>query len=236
MVVKHRKGYTLTFDPETHRYTLEKDGETRVLPSVTRVLSTLSKPKVTAWAVDTLVQHVVDNYYPGMSTEEMILLLQEAQQKPGQESQKATDTGSEVHDWIEGFLQGVPRGTPVDPQAKRAVEAFLEWWHAEKRDFLLSEEIVAHPPLGYAGKVDLVLRDGTLVDFKTSKALYPEYRLQLGAYALALEWWEGITPTRGLLVRLGKDGSLEVQEVDLEPPKQVFSHLMEVWRYLNPSS
>lgn len=236
MVVRHRKGYTLTFDPETHRYTLEKDGETRVLPSVTRVLSILSKPKVTAWAVDTLVQHVVDNYYPGMSTEEMILLLQEAQQKPGQESQKATDTGSEVHDWIEGFLQGVPRGTPVDPQAKRAVEAFLEWWHAEKRDFLLSEEIVAHPPLGYAGKVDLVLRDGTLVDFKTSKALYPEYRLQLGAYALALEWWEGITPTRGLLVRLGKDGSLEVQEVDLERPKQAFSHLMEVYRYLNPPS
>ncbi|RTI54805.1 hypothetical protein CSW14_07040 [Thermus scotoductus] len=236
MIVRHRKGYTLTFDPQTHRYTLENNGETRVLPSVTRVLSVLAKPRVNTWAMDTMAQHILDNYYPGMSTEEMILLLQEARTKPEGESQKAADTGSEVHDWIEGFLQGVPKGLPVNPRARKAVESFLDWWHREKRDFLLSEEIVAHPPLGYAGKVDLVLQDGTLVDFKTSKALYPEYRLQLGAYALALEWWENITPTRGLLVRLGKDGFLEVQEVDLERPKQAFSHLMEVYRYLNPPS
>jgi len=233
VVIRHRKGYTLTYDPEAHVYTLEKDGEKRVLPSVTRVLSSLAKPKVSAWAMDTLVQHVLDNYYPGMSLEEMALVLQEARQRPTQESQKATDTGSEVHDWIEGFLQGIPRGVPVEPGAKRAVESFLSWWHERPRAFLLSEAIVAHPPLGYAGKVDLVLEDGTLVDFKTSRALYPEYRLQLGGYALALEWWEGIAPTRGLLVRIGKDGTLETQEVDLEEAKRVFAHLVEVYRYLN---
>lgn len=146
MIVRHRKGYTLTFDPQTHRYTLENNGETRVLPSVTRVLSVLAKPRVNTWAMDTMAQHILDNYYPGMSTEEMILLLQEARTKPEGESQKAADTGSEVHDWIEGFLQGVPKGLPVNPKARKAVESFLDWWHRGKRDFLLSEEIVAHPP------------------------------------------------------------------------------------------
>lgn len=78
MIVRHRKGYTLTFDPQTHRYTLENNGETRVLPSVTRVLSVLAKPRVNTWAMVSMAQHILDNYYPGMSTEEMILLLQEA--------------------------------------------------------------------------------------------------------------------------------------------------------------
>lgn len=68
-----------------------------MLSSVTRVLSVLAKPQVNTWAMDTMAQHILDNYYPGMSTEEMILLLQEARTKPEGESQKAADTGSEVH-------------------------------------------------------------------------------------------------------------------------------------------
>lgn len=232
MIVRHRKGYTLTFDPQTHRYTLENNGETRVLPSVTRVLSVLAKPRVNTWAMDTMAQHILDNYYPGMSTEEMTLLLQEARTKPEGESQKAADTGSEVHDWIEAFLKGLPRGLPPDPASTRAIQAFLDWWQREKREVSLSEEIVAHPELLYAGKIDLLLRDGTLVDFKTSRALYPEYQIQLGGYALALEAWEGIRPQRGLLVRIGKDGTTETREVDLETAKELFQHLLVLYRFL----
>ncbi len=232
LIVRVRRGYTLAFDPETHTYTLRKDGQERILPSVTRVLSIIAKPKVSAWAMDLMAQHILDNYSPGMSLEDMALLAQEARGMHLEESRKATGTGSEFHDWIEGFLQGLPRGLPVNPSSMRAVQAFLDWWKEEKREVLLSEEIVAHPELLYAGKIDLLLTDGTLVDFKTSKALYREYELQLGGYALALEAWEGIRPQKGLLVRIGKDGSVETKEVDLEAAKEHFRYVLALYRFL----
>jgi hypothetical protein len=167
-----------------------------------------------------------------MSLEDMVLLTQEARGMHLEESRKAAGAGSEVHDWIEAFLQGLPRGLPVNPLSMRAVQAFLNWWREEKREVLLSEEIVAHPELLYAGKVDLLLTDGTLVDFKTSKALYPEQELQLGGYALALEAWQGIRPQKGLLVRIGKDGTAETKEVDLVAAREHFQHALALYRFL----
>jgi len=233
LIVRVRRGYTLVFDPETHTYTLQKDGQEHILPSVTRVLSVIAKPKVNAWAMDLMAQHILDNYFPGMSLEDMALLTQEARGMHLEESRKATGTGSEVHDWIEAFLQGLPRGLPVNPPSMKAVQAFLNWWGEERREVLLSEEIVAHPELLYAGKVDLLLTDGTLVDFKTSKALYPEYELQLGGYALALEAWRGIRPQKGLLVRVGKDGTTETREVDLVAAKEHFRYALALYKFLD---
>jgi hypothetical protein len=232
LIVRVRRGYTLAFDPETHIYTLQKDGQEHILPSVTRVLSVIAKPKVNAWAMDLMAQHILDNYSPGMSLEDMALLTQEARGMHLEESRKATGTGSEVHDWIEAFLQGLPRGLPVNSSSMKAVQAFLNWWKEEKREVLLSEEIVAHPGLLYAGKVDLLLANKILVDFKTSKALYPEHELQLGGYALALEAWEGIRPQKGLLVRIGKDGTAETKEVDLEAAKEHFRYVLALYRFL----
>jgi hypothetical protein len=57
--------------------------------------------------------------------EDMALLTQEARGAHLEESRKATGTGSEVHDWIEAFLQGLPRGLPVNPSSMKAVQAFL---------------------------------------------------------------------------------------------------------------
>jgi hypothetical protein len=232
VIVRPRQDYTLVFDTQTHTYTLQKGLQVYLLPSVTRVLSVIAKPKVNAWAIDLMAQHILDNYSPGMSLEEMARLTQEARGMHLEESRKATGTGSEVHDWIEAFLQGVPRGLPVNPSSMKAIQAFLNWWKEEKREVLLSEEIVAHPELLYAGKVDLLLTDGTLVDFKTSKALYPEHELQLGGYALALEAWEGIRPQKGLLVRIGKDGTAETKEVDLEAAKEHFRYVLALYRFL----
>jgi hypothetical protein len=232
VIVRPRRGYTLVFDPETHTYTLQKDGQEHVLLSVTRVLSIIAKPKVSAWAMDLMARHILDNYSPGMSPEEMARLTQEARGAHLQESRRATGAGSEVHRWIEALLRGEPRELPEDPSSLKAIRAFIEWWREEKREVLLAEEIVAHPELLYAGKVDLVLGDGTLVDFKTSKALYPEHELQLGGYALALEAWEGIRPQKGLLVRIGKDGTAETKEVDLEAAKEHFRYVLALYRFL----
>jgi hypothetical protein len=232
VIVRPRRGYVLIFDPQTHGYTLQRGLQVYLLPSVTRVLSVIAKPKVNAWAMDLMAQHILDNYSPGMSLEEMARLTQEARGAHLQESRRTAGAGSEVHRWIEAFLREEPRELPEDPSSLKAIRAFIEWWKEGKREVLLAEEIVAHPELLYAGKIDLLLADGTLVDFKTSKALYPEHELQLGGYALALEAWEGIRPQKGLLVRIGKDGSVETKEVDLEAAKEHFRYALALYRFL----
>jgi hypothetical protein len=152
LIVRARRGYTLVFDPETHTYTLQKDGQEHILPSVTRVLSVIAKPKVNAWAMDLMAQHILDNYSPGMSLEDMTLLTQEARGMHLEESRKATGTGSEVHDWIEAFLQGLPRGLPVNPSSIRVSGGLL--WALGEGVLTLG---VGYGPdwrvrLGYSGK------------------------------------------------------------------------------------
>lgn len=232
-VIERRSGkYTLRFDPEAHVYTLHDSVEEVVVPSVTGVLSILAKPKVNSWAMDLMAKHIVENYEPGMSVEDLEMLVADGKRAHLEESKKATDTGSEVHDWIEAFVSGQVKEFPEDAKARAAIERFIDWWHEHDREPLLSEEIVAHPELMYAGKVDLLLADGTLVDFKTSRALYREYELQLGGYALALEAWSGVKAKHGLLVRLGKDGGFEAREVALEEAKEVFASLVRVYGFM----
>jgi len=232
-VIERRSGkYTLRFDPEAHVYTLHDGVEEVVVPSVTGVLSILAKPKVHSWAMDLMGRHILENYEPGMSVEDLGALVEEGKRAHAEESRKATDTGSEVHDWIESFIAGRVEEFPENAKARAALVRFIEWWHERDREPLLSEEIVAHPELMYAGKIDLLLADGTLVDFKTSRALYREYELQLGGYALALEAWSGVKAERGLLVRLGKDGGFEAREVALEEAKEVFASLVRVYSFM----
>jgi hypothetical protein len=227
-------GYTLLFDPESHGYRLRGPEGERVLPSVSQVLSLLAKPKLQEWAMELALRKVLEGYAPGMGTEELGLLLEEARKAPEREAKRAHGTGASVHAWIEGFLLSpyTPPPLPQGEEAQRAVESFLLWWRERPRIPALSEAIVAHPELGFAGKLDLLLGDGTLLDFKTSKAIYPEYELQLGAYALALEAWEEIRARRGMILRLGKDGSFEAKEVNLKQAGEAFKGLLLVWRYL----
>ena len=227
--------YTLFFDPEDHRYRLRgPDGE-RVLPSVNQVLSILAKPRVQDWAIGVTMRRILEGYSPGMGTEELALLLEEARKAPDEEAKRAQRTGASAHSWIEGFLSSPhdPPPLPEEEETRRAAESFLFWWRERPRIPALREAIVAHPELEFAGRFDLLLADGTLLDFKTSKAIYPEYELQVGAYALALEAWEGIRARRGMILRLGKDGSFEAKEVDLRRAGEAFKGLLLVWRYLN---
>lgn len=235
-LVKVTKGdHTLFFDLKTHQYHLwGPDGE-RVLPSVNQVLSLLAKPKLQDWAISLTMRKVLEGYTPGMGTEELAALLEEARKAPNEEAKRAQSAGTSVHSWIENFLSSPhdPPPLPEEEETRRAAESFLSWWRGRPRIPALREAIVAHPELGFAGRFDVLLGDGTLLDFKTSKAIYPEYELQVGAYALALEAWEGIRARRGMIIRLGKDGSFETKEVDLRRAEEAFKGLLLVWRYLN---
>ena len=130
---------------------------------------------------------------------------------------------------------------PEDVNSQRCCEAAIEWLVKHKFRPLLCEHKVYSKEHCYCGTVDWVasiegcddptccVRTGrhmVLGDFKTSKSLHDEYRMQVAAYLFALiapqPEFEEIEAL--LLLRLGKDdGSFEVMLVPREEAEDDFN-------------
>ena len=64
------------------------------------------------------------------------------------------------------------------------------------------------------GTIDLLLRDGTIIDYKTGKvkpATSARYEKQLLLYAAAVRQLTGVTPARGMLVYVDSGRLVEVE-------------------------
>lgn len=194
------------------------------VPSVTTVLSVISKPGLTAW-------------YGSVGTEEAERI-----------TSKALDIGREVHLAIEEFARTgkvvweMEDGLPVyAPEAERAIRAFLEWHKQNPLRFDVNEQVVwSH--LGYAGTLDalgLARLDNRLIicEWKTSKRIYPEYILQVSAYWNAYQERYGVKPDAGLILRLDKEGNgFETYWVDEERLLVAFTEgfipALRLWKWL----
>ena len=111
-------------------------------------------------------------------------------------SQKALDIGSEVHDAIEMHLQNKLFKLTTD-EAKNAFDAFLDWEKENNLKPINIEQKVYGS--NWAGKLDFYgYYNGKLyvIDWKSSKAHYPEMRYQVAAYRSAVaqriaDDWQG---------------------------------------------
>jgi hypothetical protein len=108
-----------------------------------------------------------------------------------------------------------------------------------------TEVTILHEELGYAGTIDALLVDERfttwLVDFKTGAAIYPEYGLQVLAYARAthLVGDDGaLSPMprvdKGLIVHLRPDGTFGSHAIDVhdEAGWEVFKAALVIHNWL----
>ena len=137
---------------------------------------------------------------------------------------QAADIGTITHALIEGHLTGEVmidelEYAPKDfEKAEGAFMAYLEWENKHEPVVVATEVPLVSDEYRYGGTLDLVAKiDGvlTLVDFKTSKAMYPDHIIQLAAYQ---ELWrethdgEVLAPS---LLRISKDdGSIDYHSPD----------------------
>lgn len=188
------------------------EGGERKVPSVTTVLSLKGKPQLVAWAAKVeralIVEASADLYedLPLTSTKKMSRMayvdtltkripLAKAHQI---ETEKAFETGRLAHEMVEYTLRkqmnhavtDIPR---LNEEAAFAFAAWEKW--AEETNFTPKyiEQVLYSQEFGYAGTADVIADisvDGVPVlavgDWKTSKAIYDEYGLQVAAYAHAL--------------------------------------------------
>lgn len=112
-------------------------------------------------------------------------IIEEVKQAPWRKRDDAADRGTAIHAAIEAYVKDEPLPENLtDEQAECAfhLEQFLR---ANNIKVKASEMTVFSPRFGYAGTLDLWgwVGDGeTILDFKSSAGVYPEYSVQLSAY------------------------------------------------------
>jgi hypothetical protein len=186
--------------------TLADARKLNLLPGVSTILRVLDKPALTAWKVEQAILAVITTpraNIPVMGSDGKYITRKETDDEfikrvlttdrvQDEESQKARDRGTEIHDAMEKLLNGLPVPPEILPWIEPAAKAVM----SSGETISTETNVVGR---GYGGRVDLIQRshDGFIVlwDYKTTKKLpdpekggaWSEHRLQLSAYAKGVE-------------------------------------------------
>lgn len=190
MTTKKAPPRGLKFSPASHRYWL--DG--KPVPGVTGTIGVLNKPAIPKWAAGQVAEYVADNpdgieQLRQMGRGPMVQALKEI---PWQKRDDAGARGNTLHDYAEALLRG--DDVDVDDELVPVIESAIRFMEAWQIEPLLIEAPVASREHWYAGTLDLIAKythpatghQGTAIfDWKSGKAIYPEFAWQLAAYAYA---------------------------------------------------
>jgi hypothetical protein len=182
----------------TRSVTLRDARKVNALPSVTNILSVLSKPGLDAWKQEQAIMAALT--LPKRDDESLDAFARRVVTDMSEQVRSAADLGSAVHAAIEVYLQtGEP---PENPDILRLFEPVKLWIDEHIERIGLVETVAVHSEFGYAGRIDLVAKlkstdTWAVIDFKTQKmkpdkkgvfqaAFYETWPLQLMAYFRAL--------------------------------------------------
>ena len=204
----------LMFDEDKHSYSING---TKIIGTTT-ALGVLHKPALLPWAVKMTITHLESCLKPGIIYDEIEIknMLEDAKFAHKRRSSNAMDVGTGVHSWIQQHVAGLKPPMPVNQLMQNAIGAFLKWEKDHKVKFLESERLLYSKKHNYAGTLDFIAKvDGKIKigDFKTSTGIYDEMWFQVAAYLQAyLEEFPSKEVVGGIIVRIGKDGALEIGE------------------------
>lgn len=195
-----------------HSYT-DKDGNKII--SVTGITGKIDKSApLIYWATKLMAKFLSDNFLGKELTNEAI---ETSLKKWREAKEEAADIGTAIHDWIEVSIKGLDPAIPDDNKVKNGVLAFMKWQNENKIKWLENERLVYSKKNNYVGRLDAIAKiNGNvyLIDYKSSKGIYPEFYLQTAGYQLAYEEENGKSIDGRILLHLGKeDGAFEAREI-----------------------
>lgn len=234
---------TVDFTPGNHRYKVQGVAGFDWLPSVTAVTGMLDKPALVPWAVKMAVKHMREwveaNGHEAASTDDLIAKIEEAGQRHEQERNRAAEIGDQVHRFGEQYGLALINGLSIpalpeecEPEVMLGIKAFTDWVVNVKPTFVAAEKIVCSMKHGYTGIIDSIqdivrgdykignnvmrLHGGRyVVDYKTSKGIWPEAYIQTAGYQHAHQEESGETLTGRIILRLDKEtGDTQVAVVE----------------------
>lgn len=192
------------------------DGKTRV-PGTTTITGLLNKPYLVKWANNLGLEGIDSSTY----------------------TDEAAKTGTLAHAMVQAHLQNeqldMNQFSKVQIDlAENALISFFEWKSRHEIEPIKCEVPFVSETLKYGGTIDCYcLLDGkpTLLDFKTGKAIYEEYFVQLAAYRNLLEE-QGLPVERCQILRIGRDETEGFEEravTDTRKYFEIFRNLLNVY-------
>ena len=200
-------------------------------PSVTTILSVVSKPNLVAWARRTTIEAIRSAVLEmnSLTIERVLAVLDEMASEPERVAEEAARRGTAVHDAIAMALSGQLYPRDLEGYVSQA----LDFLATHNLDVVAREAVLVSKQHGFAGTCDVASYGGkgfVLLDWKTG-GIYPEHALQLAAYAIAVEEMTGGKVTDAIVVGL-RDSSYEAKRVALAPAREAFLGALALWRRL----
>ena len=192
------------------------DGKTRV-PGTTTITGLLNKPYLVKWANNLGLEGIDSSTYTA----------------------EAEKSGTLAHAMVQANLQNeqldMRQYSPIQVDlAENALISFFEWKGRHVIDPIQCETPMVSEKLKYGGTIDCYcMLDGvpTLLDFKTGKAIYEEYFVQLAAYRNLLEELD-LPVKQCRILRIGRDeteGFEERSVADTSKYFEIFRNLLNVY-------
>ena len=129
------------------------------------------------------------------------------------ELNKAGDIGTALHELAELHIKGDYYELPEDSIVQECFNKFKDWWSEQNYEVNFTEKSFCCRKYKYGGTADLVVNGDTIIDFKTSKAVYDDHLVQMSAYRYMIEEQDGIEINKGILARFGKEtDDFEIRE------------------------
>jgi hypothetical protein len=197
---------------EKHNYYLDGEGP---IASVTTILGVVDKSgPLIGWAkritAEAAVKHRAEiaGWVDSFGDDGAVSMLTKAATVI---RDRAANAGSEVH----GIAEAIARGQEITVPEELGpfVAAYRGWLERFEPEFLAAEEMV-YSHEGYAGTFDAIVRiagETWLLDYKTSKGVYPETAMQLAAYANADFIGRPADPTRYALPVIEQYGVVHIR-------------------------
>ena len=219
-----------------------------LLPSVTNVIDSLSKPYLQTWyakrAAEDAVQ--VNVTHPGLMESKPIEAIKWITNAASRTSNNAAEIGDKVHNAAEMLARG------EEPEITPEIAPFIKNWNKFVKDNnpeFLHLEATAYGKTssngqtkGFAGTADFIatINGKTYIgDYKTGKGIHTEAALQLSALAHADELFDEATETMLPMPKI--DGCLVVHITasgyalhiinDMETPWDAFQKLRDLWDF-----
>jgi len=214
---------TVTINFEETRHIFSHENGKRI-SGVTSITGMIDKSQILIWwAIGLTKGYLLRVLSVGkIGTED----IEEACKQHTIKKAEAGDIGTQIHGWIENWINNKKQELPTDEKVVNGINAFLKWIKETGIELSQSEEIVYSKKYDYAGIMDAEgKQDGKsyIIDFKSSKGIYNEYRYQLSAYWNAREEETGKKYDGGWIVKFGKDdGEFAVLFIDPKEYKKDF--------------
>jgi hypothetical protein len=208
----------LSFAEKSHRYKVSDRGsKPEHCPSVTTILNVLAKPALVEWGVKCACNYVEDNLrllFAGesFSVEQIFKVVQDARTAHDRTRQEAADIGTEAHDWLRDYWRAIIRKTDIPQMPEpgpinNCVTAVRDWISQHKVVPVAIEIPMYSRILKICGRSDfigLVDDELSVLDYKSSKFLYPECPLQMTPYGKMYHEEYGQLPETRWGIRMDK--------------------------------